>query len=702
MLLSMDHLSFILREPSVRRLLLVGVALAMLFLAPSMALCQTKIFDAAPIARRVIGLYDGLLEPSPAETRIHRWAELPLNYLGLIVSYHDVRHPLPEIASDSDVAGIISWFSQPIKDPFEYFSWARDAVRSGKKIAILGEVGGGSDKIAALAEMNALLAELGVRARGRSVTLTHDSAILANELDFEAKISPVLPAYPLLDIISSTVRPLVLLKPPFREGGGTSTVAAISPRGGFVSSNFEVLNEQSISQARWRIDPFRFLSMAFGVELAPHPDLTTTFGRRNFFVRMDIGGPDGVVDDIGGGASLLQIFKDEILPSLKQNPISITAPIGEASRRLGPKFKDMFGTSGFGSGLTPYLASASSTNTDSAFIKKARVEIDYAGIPAPVSHSADGLGPLIIWPRGESPSDNLLAALRGIGIISMQESSNRLDPFYPSITNLAPIARPVGQERLLYSLNAGEDMFSAQRRPSAAVLKALETTQRKTGGLRRLAGIDYHFHIQSLRSTSGVRVVREALAAAAQGPYFFTKVEHFSQLAASFVDVRMMRIGELSWRIDRRGAIQTFRVDDAEHLQVDMSASKGVLGQRRHGRALYIALDEADETVNLSLQPVALDRPLQFSLVESRWRMWHLDRSNCNWSFITSGYGPGELVFEGLPEGDFAVSGNRDGKLLWSSEATTKQNGRLVVQVPADGVRPVKVHIQCLKGRRGD
>lgn len=695
-----ELLLYFLRNNFAGRHLFSRAALAVVFLLPIAAFSATNERHSAPLARRIIAVYDGFSEPSPPDTRIHRWAEFPLNHLGFFLSYHDVRDPLPEIAEDSEVAGILTWFSQPLQYPVGYFSWATKAARSGKKIAILGEVGGRSDKTADMAEMNALLNELGLHSRGRSVSLTFDTAVLANELKFEVGLGGVVPTYPLLDTISSAIQPLLVLKPPLREGGGTSTVAAISPLGGFVSRDFEVLYEPSISQARWRIDPFRFFSRALGVEVTPRPDLTTTSGRRNFFARMDIGGSDGVAEDPGAGASLLKNFDDEISAGRVKTPVSITAPVSETARRFVPKWFDMSATSRLETGRTLLLGLTNSTATQGGFFRKARVAMSHHLIAAPGPHPAQGLGSLFIWPRGEVPSQSEVAALRGKRMVAMQESSNRFDPLHPSITNLAPIARPLGQERLLYSINGGEDLFSPQGRSRAAILKALETTQRNMGNVRRLAGIDYHFHLQSLRSSVGVQVVKSALAAAAEGPFFLTTVEHFAQMADSFFDIQITKLGELSWRIDKRGAIHTLRLDDAVHLQVDMSASKGVLGQQRHDEALYIALDAAETIATVSLKRASIEKPVQISLIESRWRMSDLDRSQCNWTYVTSGFGAGDFVFEGLPEGDFLVSGVRDGTLLWSVSATTEESGRLVFQLPADGFSPIQVTIQCLERRR--
>ena len=50
---------------------------------------------AEPVRREILALYDSREEPRPDQTRIHRFAEMPLNHLGLVVTYWDVNAGLP-------------------------------------------------------------------------------------------------------------------------------------------------------------------------------------------------------------------------------------------------------------------------------------------------------------------------------------------------------------------------------------------------------------------------------------------------------------------------------------------------------------------------------------------------------------------------------------------------------------------------------
>src|SRR5215470_16288338 len=83
------------------------------------------------VKREILALYDGAREGAADATRIHRFAELPLNHLGYILHYHDVRAGLPELREVARYAGVLTWFIGPLADGDSYLSWADLAAREG-------------------------------------------------------------------------------------------------------------------------------------------------------------------------------------------------------------------------------------------------------------------------------------------------------------------------------------------------------------------------------------------------------------------------------------------------------------------------------------------------------------------------------------------------------------------------------------------
>ena len=84
------------------------------------------------VPRTIIALYSG---GNIQDSYIHTVAEMPLNHLGLVVEYHDIHEPLPDIAQRKDVRGVLTWFMGPVpQDPKTYFEWATNVVSGGKEI----------------------------------------------------------------------------------------------------------------------------------------------------------------------------------------------------------------------------------------------------------------------------------------------------------------------------------------------------------------------------------------------------------------------------------------------------------------------------------------------------------------------------------------------------------------------------------------
>jgi hypothetical protein len=98
-----------------------------------------------------------------------------------------------------------------------------------------------------------------------------------------------------------------------------------------------------------------------------------------------------------------------------------------------------------------------------------------------------------------------------------------------------------------------------------------------------------------------------------------------------FFRTHIDRIGSMAWRISNRGALQTVRFDAAEDREVDFQSSIGVIGQRRTGTTLYVALDETIEPATVVLAPLTPyhTRSHGMSLVESRWLVRHVLKEPC-------------------------------------------------------------------------
>ena len=97
--------------------------------------------QAIPVKQEILALYDGAQEGDADFTRIHRLAEMPLNHLGFILRFHDIRAKLPEPVEIERYRGVLTWFVGSVSDSNVYLAWANQVSQMNVRYVILGDVG---------------------------------------------------------------------------------------------------------------------------------------------------------------------------------------------------------------------------------------------------------------------------------------------------------------------------------------------------------------------------------------------------------------------------------------------------------------------------------------------------------------------------------------------------------------------------------
>ena len=124
-----------------RNILVHSVLLAVCALLVAPAATAQRLGDEPgteqPVRREILAVYDSREEPRPDQTRIHRFAEMPLNYFGFFVSYWDINAGLPSAERTANIRGIITWFRRA--PPASFFRWGREQVRRGTRMVVLGD-----------------------------------------------------------------------------------------------------------------------------------------------------------------------------------------------------------------------------------------------------------------------------------------------------------------------------------------------------------------------------------------------------------------------------------------------------------------------------------------------------------------------------------------------------------------------------------
>jgi polysaccharide biosynthesis protein PelA len=310
------------------------------------------------------------------------------------------------------------------------------------------------------------------------------------------------------------------------------------------------------------------------------------------------------------------------------------------------------------------------------------------------------------WSGDTTPYEAVIRATREAGVRNINGGDSRYDMDYPSVAYVPPIGRSVGAERQIYAVNSNENTYTNDWTGPYYGFRKLDETIRKTDGPRRLKAYNLYYHMYSGEKPAALDAVRQHLNTARNGEFIPISASHYAAIADSFYDVEIRQLAENQWRVAKRGDLQTLRFDDAADLTLDLSASVGVMGERRHGPALYLALDpDVDEPV-VTLRPGSVPDPLpdveksggSIQLIASRWRISDLVRGDCGFKANAEGFGPGRMAWKGMAPGRYTLTAKRSGKALWEQEVVVDQARRMDVSVPSDAIVPLMLELACAPG----
>ncbi len=285
-----------------RRALLLGSAAApFAFANPASAaprnaaphVAAANAVSRAHMPRVVLALYDSNVERELRIANIHRAVAMPLEWLGLVPRYHDIRTGLPD-PTDPSILGAVTCFPEPcLADIAAFAGWVERLVGAGKRFVILGDIGaqpGTTERNLADASRSRILGAIGLRAEGAWQPVTLGDRILHQEpiarIGYEDDlIGAALPPFEVWEPAAADLRSWLIVHR--ASSGRRSHLIAVSPRGGFAAAGYLFGIHAATGKQRWRFDPFVFLEAAFSVSDTPRPDTTTLCGRRVYYSHID-------------------------------------------------------------------------------------------------------------------------------------------------------------------------------------------------------------------------------------------------------------------------------------------------------------------------------------------------------------------------------------------------------------------------------
>jgi polysaccharide biosynthesis protein PelA len=318
--------------------LMLGVVLGGWLVTPARALDIE--FSGRGVRREILAVYDSQHEKTPQTTRIHHFAEMPLNWLGYKITYLDINGTLPDPADLGRYRGILSWFVEPMQRADRYLDWLDKSTAKGTRLVVIAEVAP-PVMVANHPQLTRILGRLGMRPSSQYVNVTHTAKIAANNPDmvgFERPLDKALPDFRVLTLIPDKATVHLSATVPARFGGEVSALITTNTNGGYLADEYSIFFEPNTDRVRWTANPFLFFKLAFGEDRFPVPDVTTQSGRRIYFSHIDGDGWNNVSQIEGFREQQLtssEVARRELIGAYPDLPVSVGVIAGDMLPELG-------------------------------------------------------------------------------------------------------------------------------------------------------------------------------------------------------------------------------------------------------------------------------------------------------------------------------------------------------------------------------
>ena len=646
-----------------------------------------------PVPRRVLVLYNGGETPALNYTPAHRFLQMPLNHLGYVADYVDVREALPAEVYQDRYAGVVTWFSGFLPEnrtrPLQQWLQARLAERM--PVAVLGSFGSALDR--QMVEM------LGIQPNGSAPRGTQRTVARDPMMGFETPLEPATRAQ--FELVSRNGVPIQAARPlaEFKDQRNQSVLGgAVMPWGGFLMDPFVVAEVPGTGYFRWVVDPFAFLTQTLRLPPVPVPDVTTENGRRLLFSHVD---GDGFPSraELPGSPDAGQVLLKEIFEKYRTVPQTMSvieaeiAPHGlhpEMSKELEDVARRMF--------ALPHVEIASHTYShpflwdrnvrhgtfsDNA---EAAMSLEVPGYTMDLNREIVGstdyinsrLAPphkkvkILLWSGDTAPSAEALEITAKAGLLNMNGGDTSITRTNPSLTAIGAFGIQKNGLLQVYAPITNENIYTnLWKGPYYGYEQVLQSFE-MTGGPRRIKPVDIYYHVYSASKRAGLHALRKVYDWALAQPLHPVFASEFIRKVQDFHTYAVARDGD-GWRVRGDGELRTLRLPATLGTPLPQ-ASQGVAGFNAAaeggiyvhltGGAAWLQMRAADAAA-----PAAPQGPY-LSEANARVVEWNVRDQGARTDLRLKGYAP--LVFSLANAGNCQVRANQ--RLLAPVRAASAAN----------------------------
>lgn len=616
------------------------------------------------VPRRVLIVYYGGESPSRNYSVAHRFLQMPLNHMGYVVDYADVREPLPRGVLRDRYAGVVVSFSGfvPEAEGRTTSRWIRARMDEGIPLAVMGSFG--------MLPEDAFADRLGIRfptepIRGELRIARHDPMI-GFEIAPQAPVQPFNPVY-LTTEGSKKARPLVEFVDQRKQ---SSVGGALMPWGGFILDPYALTEIPGTEYMRWVIDPFAFLTRALSLPPIPVPDVTTENGRRLFFSHVDGDGFPSRAElpgsPIAAQVLLKEIFEKYRVPQTMSVIEAEVAPHGlhpEMSAELEDIARRMF--------RLPHVEVASHTYShpflwdqsvkhgvfdDSG---EAAINLSLPGYTMDLRREIVGstdyinsrLAPpgkrvkILLWSGDTAPSAEALAITEEAGLLNLNGGDTSITRANPSLTEVGAHGIQKNGRLQVYAPITNENIYTnLWRGPYYGYERVIESFE-MTDKPRRIKPVDIYYHVYSASKRAGLNTLHKVYRWAQAQPLHPVFASEFIRKVQDFHGYAVAR-DEGGWRVRGDGFLRTLRLPPALGTPV-LQASQNVAGYNMGVEGPYVHLSSGRawlKTAPADAAPAAPARQPFLREANARLDGWKVQDGGSLTEFDLKGFGPIEFA----------------------------------------------------------
>lgn len=564
------------------------------------------------VPRRVLVLYSGEEAPALTYTNPHRYLQMPLNHMGYVVDYVDVRQPLPKQVLADRYAGVVMWLSgfAPASRHKDISQWLQQRIQQGMPIAIIGDWGMAHDR--------ALGRALGLRLP----TATAQGALRWGQRDpmvgLEKSPAPITAQTDgLVQLTPDMARSSRLLLEILDAKDHSFVMGATTPWGGFILDPNVIYEVPGAESARWVIDPFAFLQKSLRLKNIPVPDTTTENGRRLLLVHIDGDGFHSLAEFPGSPPAsqvlLNQVFEKYRIPQTMSIVESEVAPDGLAPQ-LSPRLEEiarrMF--------KLPHIDVASHTYSH-PFLWDTTIKhgvfqnqegaahaLSIPGYTMNLEREIVGssryinerLAPkdkpvtILQWSGDTTPNAQALDITARAGLLNINGGDTSINHANPSMTAIGPLGVRKNGYLQVYAPITNENIYTnLWTGPFYGFERAIETFE-MTNTPRRIKPVGIYYHTYSASKPASLRALQKVYDWALAQTLHPVRVSDFITKVQDFFDYSLAqetKAGVTGWRLRGNGHLRSVRLPSQLGLP-DMAASQAVVGWHPSSEGAYVHL----------------------------------------------------------------------------------------------------------------